>query len=486
MPKVFISYKRGDEVQRDELEEILDKKLSYQVWYDQADIKGGEPWRQVIEEGLEQCIACVVVVTDNIFSSKWVLFEIAFAMGFGLPIIPWCPNDITPKSRNKGKELYDMLRQINFVETEGKLESELKLAKKNYVADFLNEEIAQLTLRLRVLLHLGCMYLTQNNLNDEQIQKARDCFFEFGNIINEFSWSQFWLQYSSAFSRKQKRLYNKLIIYFDELLNLFQLVSAELKSMQNSYGNIENLQSSNKVLRDKLIEIDTYIDTIYVNKRYEKLLKRIGDFIEGSVKKYTFLNDYELALEYYDKNLIPDELKIRFIPKSDLFNIDILNFLHKFRLGTRIFFLGIKHGDILNISDSDVFEVFKESFYSVNLNEFKEFILEYGSELNSQRKNLDSLMGMLKKFGHGYNTIWRYFKELDSLTSLKSTDDFRDIVKQFEVIDSHIKRHFGQDDAYDSWLRAIQQIVNKIDSGEIEKASILFKNLLTKVGSIQN
>jgi hypothetical protein len=488
MPRIFVSYRHGDENERDEAIKILNS-LSYDSFYDE-DIRGGEAWRKTIESELEGAKACVVVVTDNIFESKWVLFEVGFAIGFGIEVIPWCPKPVEPSKRATGEQLYDLLHEIQFVETEKELADKLKEANENHIAEYLNIEIHWMTLRFRVLAHTGCAYLTKSNLKSESeqnelLQSAQKCFEELSDIWVKLDWKSFWLENSSSFNRKQKRIYNKLIDLFSELRPKLGNVQDRLRDIENGYGNISKLQNANNELVKSLAELDTYIDNnIHIHPHYRGFLGRLTDFTEDKHKNYIPIISLNLGLQGYDKKFIPPKLTIWFDPKSFPFNSNILNFLYKFRIGMQILCAYIEYGDLLDISGSEVYSISKKSLDTVGIQNFEDIILKYSSVLRSpQQDNLEFLGAMINRFR--WDEFWMVqlvFEEENPLTGLKFTANFRDLKKKFEEIDSYIERYFGEDSSqYKEFLREIERFKARLDESELEKANNVFGYLLRKV-----
>ena len=68
---VFICYSRVDSVFADQLAVDLESR-GYRVWIDQAASRGGEQWRNQIEQNLREAQEVVVVLSEASIDSRWV------------------------------------------------------------------------------------------------------------------------------------------------------------------------------------------------------------------------------------------------------------------------------------------------------------------------------------------------------------------------------------------------------------------------------
>jgi len=319
---------------------------------------------------------------------------------------------------------------------------------------------------------------------NELLQSAQKCFEEVSYIWVKLGWKSFWLENSSSFSRKQKRIYNKLIDLFSKLRPKLGNVQDRLRDIENGYGNISQLQNANNELLKSLAELDTYIENnIHIRPHYRGFLGRLTDFTEDKHKNYIALISLNLGLEGYDKKFIPPKLKIWFDPKSSAFNFKLLDFLYKFRIGMQILCAYIEYGDLLDISDSQVYSISKKSLDTVGIQKFEDIILKYSSVLREpQRDNLERLGNMINSFRWGeFGMVQLVFEEENPLTGFKSTADFRDLKEKFEEIDSYIERYFGEDSQYKRFLEGIKRFEERLNESESEKANNVFRHLLHEV-----
>jgi len=68
---IFISYSRVDSIFADQLAVDLESR-GYKVWIDQEADRGGEEWRDKIEQNLRNAREVVVVLSDAAIGSRWV------------------------------------------------------------------------------------------------------------------------------------------------------------------------------------------------------------------------------------------------------------------------------------------------------------------------------------------------------------------------------------------------------------------------------
>lgn len=87
MRKIFISYSRKDEAFARQLTAAL-QDIQTLGFMDQADIAIGQPMSQLIRMYIRSADAMIVLLSSNVKSSQWVMFEIGVAQGLGIKIIP--------------------------------------------------------------------------------------------------------------------------------------------------------------------------------------------------------------------------------------------------------------------------------------------------------------------------------------------------------------------------------------------------------------
>ncbi|MBX3066908.1 MAG: toll/interleukin-1 receptor domain-containing protein [Anaerolineae bacterium] len=89
MSHIFISYAHADKTYIDKLLAWFESKsfAAHDYWYDQH-IESGANWRDDITEALDQAFAILVVVTEASVKSLYCVYEWAYAMGQGIPVLP--------------------------------------------------------------------------------------------------------------------------------------------------------------------------------------------------------------------------------------------------------------------------------------------------------------------------------------------------------------------------------------------------------------
>ena len=105
--KVFLShsstYYRDD---RDLIRKITDelKRAGMDVWDDSVEVLPGDNWAQVTSQALEESQAMVVLLTPESADSKWLHWDIEFALGNVayknrlIPVLIGDPNKFSPES----------------------------------------------------------------------------------------------------------------------------------------------------------------------------------------------------------------------------------------------------------------------------------------------------------------------------------------------------------------------------------------------------
>ncbi len=84
---VFISYSHEQLDYATRLANYL-KSRGFNCWFDKTDIEPGEIWEQEIRDGVRDCAALIVLVTQESQSSKWVNNEVSYARQAGKKIFP--------------------------------------------------------------------------------------------------------------------------------------------------------------------------------------------------------------------------------------------------------------------------------------------------------------------------------------------------------------------------------------------------------------
>lgn len=87
MPHVFISYSHKDHEQAQILNgELLSAKI--ETYLDNQQLQAGRPFRPELRQAIDSSYAVVVICTVTSMASSEVLFELAYALGRRLPVIP--------------------------------------------------------------------------------------------------------------------------------------------------------------------------------------------------------------------------------------------------------------------------------------------------------------------------------------------------------------------------------------------------------------
>jgi HEAT repeat protein len=85
----FISYNREDRDFAMELREQLQRDKDAQLLcYMDTDFQVGERWDEAIDRWIDASIGLIVIISANSMASFWVMYEWAFAMGQGKPVVP--------------------------------------------------------------------------------------------------------------------------------------------------------------------------------------------------------------------------------------------------------------------------------------------------------------------------------------------------------------------------------------------------------------
>lgn len=84
---IFISYSHEDRLIAEMLSQRINQ-IGFHTWIDFAGIKGGDEWRQSIDEALEHSSAFLILLTPEATVSRWVKYELRRALDHKLRIIP--------------------------------------------------------------------------------------------------------------------------------------------------------------------------------------------------------------------------------------------------------------------------------------------------------------------------------------------------------------------------------------------------------------
>jgi hypothetical protein len=84
---IFVSYAREDnEFAREVIRRL--REWNRNPWNDQNNLRAGWNWQVSIDEALRNAEALIVVLSPHATRSQYVIYEWAFALGAGVPVIP--------------------------------------------------------------------------------------------------------------------------------------------------------------------------------------------------------------------------------------------------------------------------------------------------------------------------------------------------------------------------------------------------------------
>lgn len=90
--KVFISYSHSDKEWARKFAETL-ASSGVEVWFDEFNIKPGQPLVEALEKGLRESDAVVLLINAENVNRPNLFFEIGAALGMNKAIIPVVPKD---------------------------------------------------------------------------------------------------------------------------------------------------------------------------------------------------------------------------------------------------------------------------------------------------------------------------------------------------------------------------------------------------------
>lgn len=94
-PRVFLSYSRRDADWARSFAEAL-KQRGVSVWFDEFDVKPGEPLREALESALRNSDVLVALLDPEYPSTPAVFFELGAALGMGKEVVSIVPKDHLP------------------------------------------------------------------------------------------------------------------------------------------------------------------------------------------------------------------------------------------------------------------------------------------------------------------------------------------------------------------------------------------------------
>jgi hypothetical protein len=332
MSHVFISYSHADVTH---LTGFVDKLKDAgfkadgedkDIWIDTSGIEGGEDWRDEIDKALEESFALVILLTTNSVKSTFVLYEWAWALGNNIRVIPILVEDINSRNlpRNFKHPLYERKQYKNWnspSDQEYVIKELLDLRETSPFDGFIGNTLNELLLPMRFLTRLtlwSYAYGVSGIISHENFhylaEKAAD---ETYLCINK-RLRDFWLSYSSALNRKQKKLYAKLSQqirgYFDIFYAIVFATQSEfpanisllenrntkatevIKGIENKHQKeldetIEKLRSSSWVY----MSFDSYLHNIS-NRIYSESQGKVKNLLNIWAQNLTNLSDRDLKI----------------------------------------------------------------------------------------------------------------------------------------------------------------------------------------------
>lgn len=91
-PKVFISYSHSDKEWARKFAETI-ASTGLEIWFDEFNIKLGQPLIEAIEKGLRESNVVVLLINAENINRPTLFFEIGAALSMNKAIIPVIPKD---------------------------------------------------------------------------------------------------------------------------------------------------------------------------------------------------------------------------------------------------------------------------------------------------------------------------------------------------------------------------------------------------------
>lgn len=119
--ELFIAYAAKDRLWAERLNAAL-REAGIHTWMD-ADLRPGEPWKEITEQALRDCDTMVIILTVDSVSSPWAMFELGAAVAGNKRIIPLLPE---PLDRSA---MPPLIGRYRFLEETSPVEAARRLAE---------------------------------------------------------------------------------------------------------------------------------------------------------------------------------------------------------------------------------------------------------------------------------------------------------------------------------------------------------------------
>ena len=110
MAQIFISYAHDDD-DIDFIDALINRleKAGFEPWIDTQRLDVGQVWREEIDNAIKNSVALIVVMTPKAKESEYVTYEWAFALGYGIKVLP-----ILRRPTEKLHPRFEPLQYLNF------------------------------------------------------------------------------------------------------------------------------------------------------------------------------------------------------------------------------------------------------------------------------------------------------------------------------------------------------------------------------------
>jgi hypothetical protein len=126
-PKIFISYSHSDKDWAEKFAETM-VKSGMNVWFDQFNVKAGEPLSDAIEKGLRESDVVVLLISPENINRPNLFFELGAALSMNKTIVPVVPENFDPHRLPLPLQRIKFIVRASPEETAKELASELAKA----------------------------------------------------------------------------------------------------------------------------------------------------------------------------------------------------------------------------------------------------------------------------------------------------------------------------------------------------------------------